>query len=97
MSSVCKTCDCGLHLEHVATMLEALRQYLNEDFKWDLGAEAPPVEILEAYEDVQELPKFEQSTILRAMPEHTTEDEFERFIAHLEFMTAITKPLGDRV
>jgi acyl dehydratase len=79
-------------------MLEALRKYLNENFKWNLHAEAPPVEILEAYEDVQEeLHEVEQTTILRAMPEHTTEDEFERFIAHLEFMAASTKPLGDRV
>ncbi len=78
-------------------MLEALRKYLNENFKWNLHAEAPPVEILEAYEDVQELPGFEQTVVLGAMPEQTTEDEFNRFVEHLEFMAASTKPLGDRV
>ncbi len=98
MWSVCKRCDCGLYLKHISMMLEALRRYLNENFKRDLDEAAPPVEILEAYEDVlEELPEFEQSAVLKAMPKHTTEHEFERFIEHLEFLAASAKPLGDRV
>jgi hypothetical protein len=98
MWSVCKQCDCGLYLKHVDKMLEALRKYLNKSRtkKEELKERTWPVKILEAYEDAQKLPGFKRSAVLRAMPKHTTSDEFTRFIEHLEFTTASARPLAGR-